>query len=177
MAMKDVRRFVASIVTVAALGLAAGAQAPTKNVMEAATALGNLKELCHYLSEVGLSNPLKAKGPFTLFAPTDEAFAKLSKGMTVSLGQDKELLKRILTYHMVQGKLLEKDLAKLAEVKTVNGSMISIAMRGGKVSLGRRVRVTRTDILATNGVIHIIDAVLMPPAQPTAAAPQTARPK
>ena len=110
---------------------------------------------------------LKGSGPFTVFAPTDEAFAKLPKGTVEELlkPENKDKLKAILTYHVVSGKVMAADVVKLdgKEVKTVQGSPVVIKVDGGTVMVGN-AKVTKTDIQTSNGVIHVIDTVLLPPA-------------
>ncbi|RPH88306.1 MAG: fasciclin domain-containing protein, partial [Desulfobacteraceae bacterium] len=103
------------------------------------------------------------KGPFTVFAPTDEAFAKLPAGTldTLLKPENKEKLKGILTYHVVPGKVMAKDVVTLKEAKTVNGQMLTIAAKDGKVMVDN-AHVAKTDVVAGNGVIHVIDAVLLP---------------
>ena len=110
---------------------------------------------------------LKGSGPFTVFAPTDEAFAKLPKGTVEELlkPENKDKLKAILTYHVVSGKVMAADVVKLdgKKVKTVQGSPVAIKVDGGTVMVGKAT-VTKTDIPTSNGVIHVIDTVLLPPA-------------
>jgi uncharacterized surface protein with fasciclin (FAS1) repeats len=112
------------------------------------------------LETAGLVETLKGEGPFTVFAPTDEAFAKVPKETLDALLADKEKLTAVLTYHVVPGKLMASDVAKLESAKTVQGSSISIdASDGVKVD---GARVVKADVMAKNGVIHVIDSVIMP---------------
>jgi uncharacterized surface protein with fasciclin (FAS1) repeats len=103
---------------------------------------------------------LKGKGPFTVFAPTDEAFAKLPEGTLESLLKDKEKLTAILTYHVVPGKVMAKDVMKLDSAKTVQGQMVTIDTSNGVMV--DNARVVKTDIETSNGVIHVIDTVIIP---------------
>jgi len=135
------------------------------NIIDTAVAAGNFKTLASALTAAGLADTLKGTGPFTVFAPTDDAFAKLPAGTVDKLLRDIPKLKSILTYHVVSGKVMAADVMKLdgKAAKTVNGAELKIGTQGG-VKLNGNVHVTKTDIACTNGVIHVIDAVLMPPA-------------
>ena len=115
------------------------------------------------MQAAGLVETLKGPGPFTVFAPTDEAFAKLPAGTLESLlkPENKAKLAGILTYHVVAGKVMAADVVKLTSEKTVNGQSVKIAVDGGKVKVND-ANVVKTDIAASNGVIHVIDAVLLP---------------
>lgn len=175
--MKNLHRSLALIASIAALSLAAIAKAPTKDIVDTAVGAGSFKTLAKLVTDAGLVSTLKGKGPFTVFAPTDAAFAKLPKATLEAVGKDKELLKRVLTYHVVPGKVLAKDVVKLTEAKTVQGSMVRITVKDGKVYLNGKTQVTATDVMATNGVIHVIDSVLMPPIPPATAKPGSVRPK
>jgi len=135
------------------------------NIIDTAVAAGNFKTLAAALTAAGLVDTLAGTGPFTVFAPTDEAFAKLPEGTVEKLLKDVPKLKGILTYHVVSGKVMAADVMKLdgKSAKTVNGAELNIATQGG-VKLNSNVHVTKTDIECSNGVIHVVDAVLMPPA-------------
>lgn len=136
------------------------AEAP-KDIVDTAVAAGNFKTLAKALTEAGLVDTLKGKGPFTVFAPTDEAFAKLPKGTVDALLKDKQKLTAVLTYHVVAGKVMAADAAKLTTAKTVNGKNLTI--KAGKDSLHvDGATVVKADIAASNGVIHVIDTVLLP---------------
>lgn len=113
----------------------------------------------------GLVDTLKGKGPFTVFAPTNAAFEKLPKGTVESLlkPENKEKLVAILTYHVVADKVMAADVVKLDEAKTVQGSAVKITVKDGKVFLNEKCQVVKTDIEASNGVIHVIDTVILPP--------------
>ena len=109
-----------------------------------------------------LIETLKGKGPFTVFAPTDEAFAKIPKADLDKLLKDKEALKNVLLYHVVSGKVMSSDVVKLQSAKTVQGSDVKIVVKGKEVMINA-AKVTMVDIEASNGVIHVIDTVLLPP--------------
>lgn len=131
-----------------------------KDIVDTAVAAGSFKTLAKALTEAGLVETLKGKGPFTVFAPTDEAFAKLPKETLEAVLKDKKKLAAILTYHVVSGKVMAKDVVKLHEAKTVNGKDVKIdATSGVKVN---NAKVVKTDIECSNGVIHVIDTVLIP---------------
>jgi transforming growth factor-beta-induced protein len=134
-----------------------------KDIVDTAVAAGSFKTLAAALKAADLVDTLKGKGPFTVFAPTDEAFAKLPKGTLDSLlkPENKEKLAGILKYHVVSGKVLAKDVVKLTEAKTVQGSSVKIVAKDGKVTVDG-AKVTKTDIETSNGVIHIIDTVILP---------------
>jgi uncharacterized surface protein with fasciclin (FAS1) repeats len=139
------------------LGMTLSAQA--KDIVDTAVAAGSFKTLATALGAAGLIDTLKGKGPFTVFAPTDEAFAKIPKADLDALLKDKAKLTSVLTYHVVAGKVMAADV-KAGKVKTVQGSEITVS-----TSMGVTVdnaKVTKTDIVADNGVIHVIDTVIMP---------------
>ncbi len=137
--------------------------AATKDIVETAVAAGSFTTLAKALTAADLVGTLKGDGPFTVFAPTDQAFAKLPAGTLESLlkPENKAKLQRILTYHVVAGKVMAADAVKLHSAKAVSGDTITIATRGGSVSVDN-ARVVKTDILASNGVIHVIDTVILP---------------
>ena len=142
---------------VLALGLACAAQA--KDIVDTAVAAGSFKTLAAALGAAGLVDTLKGAGPFTVFAPTDEAFAKIPKADLDALLKDKAKLTSVLTYHVVAGKVMAADV-KAGKVKTVQGSELTVTTSYGvKVDMSK---VIKTDIVADNGVIHVIDTVLMP---------------
>jgi uncharacterized surface protein with fasciclin (FAS1) repeats len=151
------KMIVASALTLGVIGTAAAA---SKDVVDTAVAAGNFKTLATALKEAGLIETLKGKGPFTVFAPTDEAFAKVPKADLDALLKDKAALTKVLTYHVVPGKVMAKDV-KPGAVKTVQGGSITVKAEGGKVMVDN-ANVTKTDITASNGVIHVIDSVIMP---------------
>lgn len=130
-----------------------------KDIVDTAINAGNFKTLVTALKAADLVKTLKGKGPYTVFAPTDEAFAKIPKADLDALLADKEKLSAVLTYHVVPGKVMAKDV-KAGDVATVNGKTIKVTTDGGV--LVNTSKVTATDIKASNGVIHVIDTVLMP---------------
>lgn len=131
-----------------------------KDIVDTAVAAGNFNTLATALEAADLVDTLKSEGPFTVFAPTDEAFAKIPKDQLDSILADKELLTSILTYHVVAGKVMAADVAGLTTAKTVQGQSISIDTSAGvKVD---NANVVATDIVASNGVIHVIDTVIIP---------------
>ena len=150
---------------VAAMALSAGAaaRAQGQDVVDTAVGAGQFKTLAAALTVAGLVPTLKGAGPFTVFAPTDEAFAKLPKGTVEDLlkPENKAKLTAILTYHVVSGKVMAADVAKMTSAKTVQGSSAKVSTMGGGVMIDAS-RVTKTDIVASNGVIHVIDTVMMP---------------
>ena len=134
-----------------------------KDIVDTAIAAGSFNTLAKALTAAGLVETLKGKGPFTVFAPTDEAFAKLPAGTLDDLlkPENKEKLKGILTYHVVSGKVTAQDVTKLKTAKTVNGQVLKITVMDGTVMVDK-AKVTKTDIMCSNGVIHVIDAVVLP---------------
>ena len=150
--------------TVAAMALSASpAFAQGKDIVDTAVAAGQFKTLAAALQAAGLVETLKGAGPFTVFAPTDEAFAKLPAGTVESLlkPENKAKLTSILTYHVVAGKVMAADVVKVKDAKTVQGSSVKVTVDGGKVKIDN-AHVVQTDIAASNGVIHVIDSVVMP---------------
>lgn len=145
------------IASVLALGAVFSVQA--KDIVETAVAAGNFKTLTTALTAAGLVDTLKGAGPFTVFAPTDAAFAKIPKADLDALLKDKAKLTSVLTYHVVAGKVMAADV-KAGKVKTVEGSDLTVATAGGVTVDGAKV--SATDIVADNGVIHVIDSVIMP---------------
>ena len=131
------------------------------DIIETASAAGSFKTLVTAVQAAGLVETLKGKGPFTVFAPTDEAFAKLPAGTVEALLKDKAKLTAILTYHVVSGKVMAADAIKLTEAKTVNGQSFRIVAGKDGVMIDN-AKVVKTDIVATNGVIHVIDNVILP---------------
>jgi uncharacterized surface protein with fasciclin (FAS1) repeats len=146
------------LLVAAALATAAFA-VQAKDIVDTAVAAGSFKTLAVALQAAGLIDTLKGKGPFTVFAPTDAAFAKVPKADLDALLADKAKLTAVLTYHVVAGKVMAKDV-KAGKVKTVQGSEITVGTTGGVTVDGAKV--TATDIVASNGVIHVIDTVIIP---------------
>jgi uncharacterized surface protein with fasciclin (FAS1) repeats len=160
------RLFSSLAVTLSALTLVLGSAAPartaeaSKDIVTTAVEAGSFTTLAKALTAAGLVETLKGPGPFTVFAPTDEAFAKLPAGTLEALLADKAKLTQVLTYHVVPGTVMAADVVKLSNAKTVQGQSVTITTRDGvKVD---RANVVKTDIVATNGVIHVIDAVILP---------------
>ncbi|HET9424218.1 MAG TPA: fasciclin domain-containing protein [Gemmatimonadaceae bacterium] len=153
--------FVAAAVTI--LPNVASAQAPTKNIVETAVAAGSFNTLVAAVQAAGLVETLSGKGPFTVFAPSDAAFAKLPAGTIDALLKDKAALSAILTYHVVPGKIMAADVLKMksGQPATVNGQKLNVVVRDGKVFVDG-AQVVTTDIVTTNGVIHVIDSVVLP---------------
>ena len=137
--------------------------APAGDIVDTAVAAGSFKTLVAAVQATGLVDTLKGAGPFTVFAPTDEAFAKLPAGTVENLlkPENKAKLAAILTYHVVPGKVLAADVVKIKSAKTVNGKSVMVKVAGGEVSINN-AKVVKTDIETSNGVIHVIDTVLMP---------------
>ncbi len=131
----------------------------TKNIVQVAIEAGTFKTLVAAVEAAGLVETLSSEGPFTVLAPTDEAFAKLPEGTVEALLKDKAKLTSILTYHVLSGKFMASDVVTLSEATTVQGSKIKIdASNGVKIN---NANITATDIIASNGVIHVIDTVLL----------------
>ena len=145
------------IASVVAFGMTLSAQA--KDIVDTAVGAGSFKTLATALGAAGLVDTLKGKGPFTVFAPTDEAFAKIPKADLDALLKDKAKLTAVLTYHVVAGKVMAADV-KAGNVKTVQGSELTVSTSMGVMV--NNAKVTKTDIVADNGVIHVIDTVIMP---------------
>lgn len=139
----------------------APASAAEGDIIETAGAAGSFTTLARAIEAAGLTETLKGEGPFTVFAPTDEAFAKLPKETLDALLQDREQLRQVLTYHVVPQKVGSADVALLKTATTVNGQELPISAAEGKVMVGDAT-VIQADIPATNGVIHVIDTVLLP---------------
>ena len=139
------------------------AKADSKDIVDTAVAAGSFKTLAKALAAADLVETLKGPGPFTVFAPTDAAFAKLPAGTLEGLlkPENKAKLQRILTYHVVAGKVMAADVMKMQSAKAVSGDTITIATRNGGVSVDK-AQVVKTDIAASNGVIHVIDSVILP---------------
>ena len=158
-------------VAVAAVGPSASASVPSqenavqasakKDIVETATAAGKFKTLTSLLKQAGLAGTLQGKGSYTVFAPTDAAFAKVPKATLQALGHDKAKLRSVLLYHVAKGKLTAAKVVKRSSVKTLNGQSLRIRVSGDKVTVGG-ARVTKPDVAASNGVIHIINKVLIP---------------
>jgi uncharacterized surface protein with fasciclin (FAS1) repeats len=151
------------VLPASALVLALTSMASAADIVDTAAAAGQFKTLVAAVKAAGLVDTLKGPGPFTVFAPTDEAFAKLPPGTVESLlkPENKAKLQSILTYHVLPGKVMSQDLVKLDSTKTVEGGSIAIRTMNGGVMVDK-AHVTQADIAASNGVIHVIDIVLLP---------------
>ena len=162
----------ASLVTLPAI--ASAQNSPTKkapmNIVQIASEAGTFKTLVAAVKAAGLAETLQGPGPFTVFAPTDAAFAKLPAGTVESLLADPKKLASILTFHVVSGKVMSTDIVKAngAKPTTVNGAPLDVVVRDGKVYVNG-AQVVTADIIASNGVIHVIDTVLIPNAVPATA--------
>lgn len=158
--MKKLSKFVVGAVLSVVSGTAFGFE---KNIVETAVEAGKFKTLATALTAAGLVDAVQGPGPFTVFAPTDEAFAKVPKETLEMLlkPENKEKLKAVLTYHVVPGKVMAKDVVGLKGAKSLNGQRIDVKVDGSKVSVDG-ANVVATDIACTNGVIHVIDAVILP---------------
>jgi uncharacterized surface protein with fasciclin (FAS1) repeats len=154
--MKLISRFIvgAALAAVASVAFAAA------DIVDTAISAGQFKTLVKAVQEAGLVDTLKGKGPFTVFAPTDEAFAKLPPGTLDALLKDKKKLAAVLTYHVVPGKVMAAQV-KPGPVKTVEGQSLTISTANGDVMVDN-AKVIKTDIVASNGVIHVLDTVVLP---------------
>ena len=163
--MLKIRTLMVAAVALMALGIGGmQARAAEKDIVDTAVAAGQFKTLASAIQAAGLVDTLKGDGPFTVFAPTDEAFAKLPAGTVENLlkPENKDQLVAILTYHVVPGKVEAAEVVTMDEAKTVNGKMVDIKVKGD-TAMVNDAKVTKTDIAASNGVIHVIDTVIMPP--------------
>jgi uncharacterized surface protein with fasciclin (FAS1) repeats len=151
----------AAAVALVSIGAQATGSAPSKDIVDTAAEAGSFKTLAAALQAADLISTLKSEGPFTVFAPTDAAFAKIPKADLDALLSDKRALTEVLTYHVVSGKVMAADVVKLTQAKTVEGSPVKIKVVDGKVMINN-ANVSATDIAASNGVIHVIDTVIMP---------------
>ena len=164
---KSIAAFAALTVVVAALaGIATASSAKQagmtdKNIVQTAIGAGKFTTLASLLTKAGLVATLEGMGPYTVFAPTDAAFAKVPKATLAALGKNKAKLRAVLLYHVVKGKVTASSVVKLASAKTLNGKSVAIRVTGGKVFVGG-AQVTTPDVMASNGVIHVINKVLIP---------------
>lgn len=154
--MKQISRFIVG----AALAAVASVTFAAADIVDTAISAGQFKTLVKAVQEAGLVDTLKGKGPFTVFAPTDEAFAKLPPGTLDALLKDKKKLAAVLTYHVVPGKVMAAQV-KPGPVKTVEGQSLTISTTNGEVMVDN-AKVIKTDIVASNGVIHVLDTVVLP---------------
>lgn len=153
----------AAISAVSATATAVAAPRGHGTIVETATASGQFTTLTKLLKRAGLAGTLEGRGPFTVFAPTDAAFAKVPKATLDELLASKAKLKAVLLYHVVAGKVTAKDVVKLSSAKTLDGKLVRIRV-GGSTVFVNGAKVTRPDVIASNGVIHVLDRVLIPPA-------------
>ena len=156
-----------AVVAATAVGLAVSAasvSAAEMDIVDTAVEAGQFETLAAALGAAGLVDTLKGEGPFTVFAPTDDAFAKLPEGTVDNLlkPENKDQLTAILTYHVVPGSVMAADVVKLSEAETVNGKKVNIKTEGDSVMIND-AKVVSADVAASNGVIHVIDAVILPP--------------
>jgi uncharacterized surface protein with fasciclin (FAS1) repeats len=148
---------------------AAAQNAAEKDIVETAVAAGQFKTLVKAVQAAGLVDTLQGEGPFTVFAPTDEAFAAIPAEKLQALLADKKALTAVLTYHVVPGKVTSREVVKLDSAKTVQGQPVKIEASGGEVRVNG-AKVIKADIACSNGVIHVIDSVLLPPKSASASA-------
>lgn len=150
-----------AITTLMAPGRGTAQEMQSKDIVDTAAAAGSFNTLLAAVKAAGLEETLRGAGPFTVFAPTDEAFAKLPAGTVEALLQDREKLTAILTYHVVPGKVMASDVVKLESAETVNGESVRIHAMDGKVMVDDAT-VVAADVVASNGVIHVLDTVILP---------------
>jgi uncharacterized surface protein with fasciclin (FAS1) repeats len=157
----QIKQIAASMLTLATLSVAQSALAASKDIVDTAVSAGKFKTLVKAIGAAGLADTLKGPGPFTVFAPDDEAFAKIPSADLTALLADKDKLTKVLTFHVVKGNLPAKTVVAEKTVTTLEGESLPISKEDGKVKIGN-ADITGTDIKCTNGVIHVIDNVLMP---------------
>jgi len=151
-----------ALLATAFIGYSAMSQRAEKDIVDTAVGAGQFNTLVKLVQEADLVDALRGEGPFTVFAPTDEAFAKLPKKQVDALLKDKEALRQVLLYHVVQGKVMASDVTKMRSAKTLQGQNINIRVRNNVVRIND-AKVIKADIVCTNGVIHVIDKVILPP--------------
>ena len=164
--MSSIKRYIAvaaiAVVSVMAMAPAAGAVAHREsNIVQTAAGAGQFKTLLKLAKQAGLVGALEGKGPLTVFAPTDAAFAKVPKATLAALAHNRKELRAVLLYHVLKGRFTAAKLVKLHSVKTLNGQSLRVRVKNGVVTVGG-VRVIKTNIAASNGIIHVIDGVLIP---------------
>jgi uncharacterized surface protein with fasciclin (FAS1) repeats len=156
------------LVTAVAVGGAAASPssstASDKNIVQTANEAGQFKTLVTLVKRAGLAGALTGSTNVTVFAPTDKAFAKVPQATLRKLQRNRALLRSVLLYHVAKGNVKAAQVVKLRTVKTLNGATVRVGVKGNRVYLNRKVRVVKTDIEASNGTIHVIDGVLIPPA-------------
>lgn len=164
--MSSIKRYIAvaaiAVVSVMAMAPTAGAVAHREsNIVQTAAGAGQFKTLLKLAKQAGLVGALEGQGPLTVFAPTDAAFAKVPKATLAALAHNRKELRAVLLYHVLKGRITAAKLVKLRSVKTLNGQSLRVRVKNGVVTVGG-VRVIKTNIAATNGIIHVIDSVLIP---------------
>ena len=164
--MSSVKRYIAvaaiAVVSGMAIAPAAGAVAHREsNIVQTAAGAGQFNTLLKLAKQAGLVGALEGKGPLTVFAPTDAAFAKLPKATLAALAHNRKELRAVLLYHVLKGRITAAKLVKLHSVKTLDGQSLRVRVKNGVVTVGG-VRVLKTNIAASNGIIHVIDGVLIP---------------
>jgi uncharacterized surface protein with fasciclin (FAS1) repeats len=159
----------AGTLTAATVGVAGAsperATATDENIVQVASEAGRFKTLIRLAKKVGLAGALTGDAKLTVFAPTDKAFAKVPRSTIRSLERNRSQLRAVLLYHVVKGNVKAAQVVKVRRAKTLNGASIRFGVKGSRVYLNRNVRVTTTDVAASNGTIHVIDGVLIPPAK------------
>jgi len=155
---------VAAFMIIGSIAPATAGTAPKRNIVETARAAGQFKTLVHLVKTAGLAKTLSGKGPYTVFAPTDAAFAKVPKSTLRALSHDRAKLRSVLLYHVVSGKLTARKVVTLHSAQTLNGASVRIRVKDGRVYVNK-ARVVTPDVKASNGVIHVINRVLIPPAR------------
>jgi uncharacterized surface protein with fasciclin (FAS1) repeats len=166
--MKNLLSLLVVMAALAAVAASTAATAPaesrqSRDIVQTAVATGQFKTLARLLTKAGLVGALEKPGPYTVFAPTDAAFAKVPKKTLDGLLANKAKLKAVLLYHVVPGKVTATDVTKLSSAKTLGGKSVRIRVSGANVFVNT-AKVTKPDVMATNGVIHVVNRVLIPPA-------------
>jgi uncharacterized surface protein with fasciclin (FAS1) repeats len=164
--VNSIKRYIAALAALAAISVAILAPASSAassqgNIVQTAAAAGQFKTLIKLAKVAGLAGALEGKGPLTVFAPTDAAFAKVPKATLAALAHNRKELRAVLLYHVLKGRITAAKLVKLHSVKTLNGQSLRVRVKNGVVTVGG-VRVIKTNIAASNGIIHVIDGVLIP---------------
>ena len=155
-----------TLLLLVSISFAQDAKKANKDIVDIAVGNSDFSTLVTALKAADLVDALKGEGPFTVFAPTNEAFAKLPKGALDNLLKDKEALKQVLLYHVVSGKVTSADVVKVDKANTLSGKDVKVTVSDSGVMINSS-KETVVDIMATNGVIHVIDTVLLPPADPS----------
>jgi len=150
------------LVVLLAVALAPSAGAEQKDIVDTALAAGNFKTLAKLLTDAELVGVMKGPGPYTVFAPTDEAFAKVPKETLDALAKDKTKLQAVLTYHVLTSSWTSDDVKKAKSIGTAQGQQVTVGVSGGTLTINN-AKVVKPDIACANGVIHVIDTVLLPP--------------